>query len=304
MGDLFSIEPYGCERKLFYIKRGVEPDYPLAFDLNPNVQRGNALESIIRQMFEEKHGVKVEIPEQRRSGKHPFLLATSDGIYEKDRKKRVLELKAPGSHAYIKHEKTGLPYSYILQLQEYLYVWDLEIGTFCFLSCDKWKIIDFDVKRDDELVAQIIEKAEHFWKLIENGPIPERLADGDKRCKGCHWKMECWGALLDESEGGAESDYELWEDEEFVKRCREFDEARELVKQAKEVLKTSTDELKEVLGEREKVRCEVGKVSYQWVPKKLVDNKRLKADHPDIVKKYQYDSTSHKLNLYTPKKKG
>lgn len=303
MGDLFSIEPYGCERKLFYIKRDIEPDFPFDWDGNPNVLRGRILEPVIRDLFAEKYNVVVNIPKQIRSKKHPFLVATMDGVYAKNNKEYVWEAKAPTAHNFKRHERLGLPESYILQIQTYLCVTEFKAGTFCFFNADLWKMIDFDVERDDELIAMIVDKAERFWIQVSNGPTPERLEQGDKRCKKCNYRLHCWQELYkdDGEPEGEESDYETLETEEFVNAFREHAESKELLGQAKEVFEESKTKLIDIIGSKEMVKCDLGKLQYKWQNANRLDTTKLKKDKPELYEEYTYKSGSNVFRFYPRK---
>lgn len=304
MGDLFSIEPYGCERKLWYTKRGIKPDFDPGWDTNPNVLRGNALEPIIKAEFEKKYNVEITIPPQKRSKEYPFLLATTDGEYIKEAVKKVWESKAPTTDNFRRHVRLGLPEAYILQMQTYLYVMELEVGTFCLFSADMWQLLDFDIQRDDVLIAMIIEKAERFWKHVTEGPIIERLEQGDKRCKKCIYRLECWQELWldDGQEEGVEDDYEELETEDFVEAFRVHEENKELVKEAEGFKEDSKQKLIDVIGnEREMVKCSLGKATYKWQKRTGFDKEGLKRDKPELVKEYSYEGGSLTLRIF-PKK--
>ena len=306
MGDLFSIEPYGCERKLWYTKRGTKPDFDPGWDTNPNVLRGNALEPIIKAVFEKKYDLTIAIPAQKRSKKYSFLVATLDGLYTKDGKKRVWESKAPTADNFRRHIRLGLPEPYILQIQTYLCVYELEIGTFCLFNADMWKMLDFDIKRDDELIAMIVEKAETFWRFVENGPIIERLEEGDKRCKKCIYRLGCWGPMWldDGQEEGFEDDYVVVEDPEYIEAYREHEESKVLVKDAEALKEDTRQKLIDVIGnEREMTKCEWGKATYKWQKRTGFDKDRLKKDHPEIIKKYSYEGGALTLRTYPKKDK-
>lgn len=307
MGDLFSIEPFGCERRLWYTKRGVKPDFDPGWDTNPNVLRGNALEPIIKAEFEKKYNLKVTVPVQKQSKKYPFLIATVDGIYTKDGKKYVWESKAPTADNFRRHQRLGLPDAYILQIQTYLCVYDeLDAGTFCLFNADMWKMIDFEIKRDKELIAMIIEKAGTFWKYVTEGPIVERLEQGDKRCKACIYRLECWGSLWfdDGLEEGVDDDYIEVEEPDYIEAYREHEEAKAMVKEAEEIKESARQKLIDVIGDgREMTKCSLGKATYKWQKRTGFDKDRLKKEKPEIIKEYSYEGGALTLRTY-PKKEG
>ncbi len=309
VADVLSLPPYGCAARLWDEKRSVAPDFKP--ERNPNMERGVMLEDIVRQIYQEQTGNKVNTSKALKSVRNPFMLGNVDGIILKpdnQGKKKinllttgVLEIKCPTRDNYTRIRRIGLPEGYILQMQHYLYVAQKQWGHWAIFCADMWQLEPVYVERDDELIKMIIEAAERFWIMVENGPRPERLEWGDKRCKKCIRRITCWGAKWEDSEDEeeeSEDEYEEIADDEFLDACQEHKEHIEMLKSATEFFDESKAKLIEIVGDNEKVRCDEAKISYKWGKYRGVDLDRLRSDHPDLIEKYKYTSATRPFRFY------
>ena len=57
LGHIVNAPPYGCARKLWYQKRGVQPDYEIEF--RGHLIRGTKLEPLIVEEYQARTGRKV-----------------------------------------------------------------------------------------------------------------------------------------------------------------------------------------------------------------------------------------------------
>jgi putative phage-type endonuclease len=303
--DVLNLPPYGCAARLFDTKRNLKPDFePVR---NPNMERGVVLEDIACEMFAKQENETIKVAKRIVSKEHPFMIGNIDReIIRADKNYNgILETKCPTRDNYLRIKRIGLPEYYITQMQHYLSVAGLKWGTWAIFCADMWELTPIPVERDEELIAMIIEAEENFWKLVENGPRPDRLEWGDKRCKSCNRKMSCWGDKikeLDEDYDEADdSDYEFVEDEELSEAYAEFLDDKETFKEAEELLEASKAKLSEVMGKRELIECDKGKINFKWQLSKRIDLNRLRLEEPEIAKRYEYEGLSRPLRPY-PKK--
>jgi hypothetical protein len=178
----------------------------------------------------------------------------------------------------------------------------MEYAIFC---ADLWQLLPVPVARDEELVKLVIEKEEQFWRMVENGPQPDRLEWGDSRCKGCYWRLTCWGDKwedLEAEEEGKDVDYEDYDDKDFIELTKEYSERKQLLKEADKLCEETKAELKEIVGERQKVKCENGKVCYKWEQKEGFDKNKFKKERPKTYAKYIYNTGSRPFRFFAPKR--
>lgn len=315
VSSVLSLPPYGCSRKLWYEKRETPPDFKP--EINPAMQRGMWLEDIVREIYSRQALNRVDEVPAFASKEHSFMLGNIDGIISRPIKNDaggmlsgydlsdtgILEIKCPGIHNYKQITRNGIPESYLLQGAHYMYVADKQWMEYAIFCADMWELLVVPVKRDEELIKMIIEEEERFWIQVENGPTPERLEQGDKRCKKCNYKLTCWQELWkdDDEPEGVEDDYETLETEEFTTAFREHTESKELLSQAKEVFEESKTKLIDVIGEKEMVKCDLGKLQHKWQSANRLDTTKLKKDKPELYKEYTYKSGSNTFRVYPRK---
>jgi putative phage-type endonuclease len=304
VASVLNIPPYGCSRMLFYDKRNYTEDFD---DVNPNMERGIYLEDIACVIYAKQSGNKVRRRKAMASKKHPFMFSNIDRDINDPTLAQalggVLEVKCPNRDSFLRIKRLGIPEYYLLQGQHYLSVNDKTWMDYAIFCADLWKMEIIRVERDEELIAMIIEAEEHFWKIKENGPIPDRLELGDKCCKGCNWRLTCWGEMWEDTGDEFEDskDYEDFEDPEFVEVAGEHKDNIGLLKLATENADATKKKLMDIVGDREKVICPSGKVCFKWEKKTLLDTKKLKKEEPDMAKKYQYETGSKPFRFYPSK---
>jgi len=311
VSSVFGLEPYGCKLKLFHDKTGVKPDFD---NSNPAMDRGNALEELAVQFYEEKSGNEVERTDEHFKSKiYPHMLANVDGkVTLAEVLGCILEVKCPGRESYYRIKREGIPDAYILQGQHYMYVTDAPAMEYAIFCADAWEMEIVRVERDDALINKIIEAENKFWDLIvatrknpELDVSPDRLPYGDSRCKMCEWRLHCWKNEWNEVdfEFIKNSDYEEIDEPEFELALIEHKDNLALAKRAEALVDKSKRTIMTHMQDRNKVQLTTGKVSFKWEKKSYVNTKGLCKDHPDLAEKYTYENGNKSLRTYFPKEK-
>jgi putative phage-type endonuclease len=141
------------------------------------MRMGKKLEDFIADLFFEEHWDKH--PESLgigsgatvRSVAHPFMLATLDRIFRDDQGHGDLELKT--TSIYLKDDWDQYPPDYVsVQVQHQLAVTGLERAWVAVLiGGQHYK--DFEIARDDALIANLIEAEQAFWqRVLDKTPPP------------------------------------------------------------------------------------------------------------------------------------
>jgi len=154
-------------------------------ETTPAMEWGTRLEPVVRQKYADETGRTVSFPVgdeygHMQSVEHPFMLATLDGITDDG---RGLEIKTSRSGAEWGDEGTDeVPQVYVIQCQHNMIVSGLEVFDIPLLIAGSDFRI-YEVPRDEELQALIIEREAAFWKMVEaqTPPEPVNLADAMKR---------------------------------------------------------------------------------------------------------------------------
>lgn len=212
----------GCVRALAYDKMNVAPDYPDQEDnehLQKLFRRGNIMEPIVAQLYEEETGRKLRrppmekgMPKARRHPEYPWagvhidrlVLAGHGGVTETG----TAEIKSRGEGPYFQLLRSGLFNGDNLQIQHGMFVNGHSWGPFItigMLADGTLPIKHFDVKRDEPTIDIIKREGDRFantvWGRME---LPDRpFAGDDDRCKVCAWRMECRGEELDKAAAAA-----------------------------------------------------------------------------------------------------
>lgn len=171
---LLGLSPYKTPEQLWLEKTGqVEDDGGDTY----HTRRGRMFEPVIRTLYAEQHP-EVVLELSRAQSVHPtypWMLANYDGVAFAalaETPTRVVEIKAPSIGAYRKIQREGMKQEWVLQMQHYLAVSGFAEGTFVVFCADMCELIEFNVPRDDELIAMLVEREREFWTLVETMTPP------------------------------------------------------------------------------------------------------------------------------------
>jgi len=287
---LLGIEPYGCERYLWYDKRGHAPDYDVFND--DILKRGNRLEKIILDEYKDHTGYNVrQVHRSIKSKQYSWAMVHLDGeIVGHKNGPGVLECKSVGRHVYYRVLEEGIPSYWIAQIQYSMLVTGRKWASIAFLWADNWQFKTFDIERDDEMIDLMVSAGEEFWRKVENGPSPDRLDPKDKRCSGCAYRTTCQGALLmsrlDDAGGDIPFDGSLDMD------IKELKELEKILSDSKELVDTKKEKIKELVGDRTVVDCTGYRIHYKPIESNRLNSTKLKKERPDIYNDYVTKSVS------------
>lgn len=276
---------YGCALNLWYDKRGMPEDYPILN--NHHMERGNALEPVVINLLKKKFKYKIDKVMPKVSPIYPFMRGSIDGLIiakgkEYLKEPVVLEIKCPSMNNFLKIKKEGISQSWIVQAQHYCAVWDVKMVLFAIFNTELWELLTFEVNRDDELINGLIEKEEAFWKMVTEGPAPEPLPEGDKRCKKCTRRKTCGRDEIIEEANFSEDELDVSNNAEFKEAIEEYLNAKEVKEEAELIIESSKERLDKILGNNKKMR---GFGHQVWRQQNIyLDTKTLFAEHPEIDK--------------------
>lgn len=156
-----GISKWRTPMHVYLEKLGESPDQVK----NEAAEWGTRLEPLIADKFAQEHP-EWAIIEKKVIYCHPeheWALANLDRMIICPKRGRgILEIKTASE--YLRHEwdNGNIPDYYYVQLQWYLYIMNLDFGYFATLIGGN-KYREYEVYRDDELIAQIARLAEDFW---------------------------------------------------------------------------------------------------------------------------------------------
>lgn len=155
----------------------------------PDMRRGNLLEPIIRDLYREETGHRVEHSEAIL--RHPietWAIAHLDGtIFPADDDQGtpappgVLEIKAPRIRGFLALEENGVPAHYQAQAQHYMGVTGFQWADFTAWNAECFRLLIVPIKRDQGLIDLMFERGRDFWTrhvltgIPPDGPAPTVL---------------------------------------------------------------------------------------------------------------------------------
>lgn len=267
---ILGLSKWSTPYQVYADKRGESEERAQSMDM----LIGTVLEPWILEEYERQTESQVE-----RVGKiiydkeYPFLLANVDGM----RPDRIVECKKARDNKDWGDAGTDqVPTGYLLQCNHYMRVCD---KTQCdlavlFTSGREPHVTIYHMERDDELLAMVIPRLVEFWKCVEEGVAPAAISSDDAT-----WKYK--KSIPKSVDATDEIDVALAE----LKRVREqikdleFKESN-LEGTIKEFMQTAD------------VLTSCGVVVTTWKSNRdgtKLDLDRLRAEQPDIVRKYSVE---------------
>lgn len=158
---ILGLNPYMTPWRLWCEKVGRAK--PADLSSNPLVRFGIEHEDEVRQLFELKH-LDAVMPACGEFDEDPLFRASFDGLTTS---MEPVELKCPSETTLLDVKQRGLQSDacrlYRIQVQHQLMVSGAQHGWLVFFDRASNEIIDFDIKRDEGLIAEIRSKGREFF---------------------------------------------------------------------------------------------------------------------------------------------
>ncbi len=333
-GDLLSLEPYGCARKLGAKKLGIVPDYAWDED-NPILERGHALEPVFANEYAQRTGRKTQIIHDHdavgnKQGKalrekHPWFRVSIDRRALDDAGPRLVEIKSSMQWVFAQYRADGPSAAHVAQTQWGLGATGWDVSDLFVGWPDGWEFLNFEIERDQETIDALIDRGHVFWNgLLSAREVIEReglrateegdqrwelllppLDDGAKQCKKCEYRRQCKTAQF--SKDGPEvvdesSVTDLKGDgvlalavADYVAASAAESKAKDAKDRAKKIIATQMS-----LADSEVCRAQGAKVFYRaGKPPMKFDLKDFRKQHPELAKEFTKPGTpSRTMRVY------
>jgi len=283
---------YGCIRRLYYLKRGYEPDFPP--EKTKAAMRGNILEPVVAELFKAHTGCRYS----RRRPKVKYILSRKrpewwignpDFLPEfpPDWHMEVLECKTMNINVWLKFIEEGLSVGYKLQPQHYMGLTGLDVANVAVMWPDG---LDFQVEvvpRDDNILQLMLTAGDWFMEgVLPLETPPDRPPITEERCGGCVYGERCLGKkyfeLHDSEFGDLSSDSELYN---ILRKIRDAQDEETAAKNRIKVMKQEAAKyLMSKYDESEKFFCRELEVSHVKGEGSRFSKNDLLADRPDLTK--------------------
>lgn len=247
---------------------------------------GHALENPIIDRFVQDTGANViRQPEMRRHPDYEWAIANADAlITNSDTIEAILEIKTSSafkSREWGADDTDEVPIEYIAQVQWYMWIYDVqEAYLAALIGGNQYR--QYHIKRDDELIAMLAEKAQAFWQNHVIPRIPPEPQNGEDAQK-----------LYPHDNGDtAEADSAT---------LTAYAELRELKAQEKELkaqIAAKEDLLKIKIGNYSTMQAN-GNTLFTWKTQSSsrFDSSAFKNAHPDLYQQYTKTSETRVLRL-------
>lgn len=277
-GAVCGLNPYRTAIQVYYDKTS---DSIEKID-NEAMRQGRELEEYVARRFREASGKRV-----RRANaifydeKNPFMLADVDRMIVGEN--AGLECKTASPYSEEKWRDDKIPLSYQLQCYHYMSVCNADAWYIAVLIYGR----DFKyyrIERDDEVIGNLIRIEEEFWnEYVLKRVIPD--PDGSKTADA---------AIAERFKESKSTTIPLTGFDERLERRQEILSLLEKIETEKRQI---DQELKLYLGDAEIAENEHYRVSWKNFSRSSIDEKRLKAEQPEIYEKYRKETTSRRFTV-------
>jgi len=247
----------------------------------PDVQRGNALEGIVAQLYASEYGVEVDAPIDDidrwnrffiRNSELPFMFANVDFAVG-DVRKVIGEIKCPRVRGFMKVKNEGLHDHYLIQGLHNMAVTGAERCVFVIFSAELWKMHVEVVERDEQVIAKIVAANRDFWECVQNGEPPVEPAPGERAPMA---KSDALPSVDGEEVARVDS-------ADFAAAVSQYLEAGDILEDVKTLQSEAKDQIVSLMGNASIAEGGGARVYYkEQAGRKTFDKKALKASHPDI----------------------
>ena len=277
-GAVCGLNPYRTAIQVYYDKTS---DSIEEID-NEAMRQGRELEEYVAKRFCEASGKRV-----RRANamfydeKNPFMLADVDRMIVGEN--AGLECKTASPYSEEKWRDDKIPLSYQLQCYHYMSVCNADAWYIAVLIYGR----DFKyyrIERDDEVIENLIRIEKEFWnEYVLKQVIPD--PDGSKTADA---------AIAERFKESKSITIPLTGFDERLERRQEILSLLEKIETEKRQI---DQELKLYLGDAEIAENEHYRVSWKNFSRNSIDEKRLKAEQPEIYEKYRRETISRRFTV-------
>jgi putative phage-type endonuclease len=234
---VLGIDPYRTPLDIYELKLGLkQPDPP-----NAAMKRGIHLEGIARGLYRELTGRKIRRLRQQAHPTYSFMLCNVDGeIVGDDRGRGVFEAKCPGLHSFAKIEREGLPLHWITQLAHNMEVTGCTWGSFAIFSAELWRLIHFDVPRDEDLARALVQAERVFWHEHVLAKVPPTVA--------VNTAPELLSQLARAQQDAGAGELIVRSDAEWAEAAEMYLQAKEILESGEHLVETAKQKLQELMA--------------------------------------------------------
>jgi len=276
--SIFEVSPYKSPVNVYVDKTSEE----IHENNELKLKIGREFKNFIAKEFSLITGKKVRnINGILKNDKYPFALGNIDkGVVGE---KAFLECKVNNIYSKKDWEK-GVPPHYEIQCHHYM---GITGATHCYIAA----LIGFDdivihkIDRNEEIIDSLMETEERFWSeciLGDKMPLPDGSEEYSKYLK---------------------TKYKETKDESLIffmeeDKLSRYDEVLEHIKKLEVEKKSIEQHIQNEMKEYETAYIGDRKITWKSQSRSSIDSKRLKKEHPELVKQYMKTTNSRVFKVY------
>jgi putative phage-type endonuclease len=297
IGTICGVNKWSTPRLLYLKKTGqYKESYEKQDDGSVDRMRfGHLLEPIVAQEFEyrmNENGRNIRIIEVKATFCHKdykWALANVDRlIIDNETNKIIGVLECKTASEYLKEEwnEGDIPVSYLYQLNWYLWILGLNYGALaCLVGGNKFYY--YEVYRNDELIKEMLEKADKFWNYNVKNLIEPEL-DGS----------EASTRLVEKMNEDVEPNSEIiLEDESVNEMANNLIKVKQEIKELEKIKKELENKLKEKIGNHEIAYTTDRVMKWKIHVQRRLDSKKLKKEMPDIYNAFLKEAIYRRFTI-------
>ncbi|WP_414444654.1 YqaJ viral recombinase family protein [Burkholderia sp. 22PA0106] len=271
-----GLNPYKSQLELWLEKTGRDANLPKPNpdDTTEPVYWGTLLEPIVAASYTKQTGNRVRrINAVLRHPTIPWMLANLDREVVGMREVQILECKTAGEFG-ARLWRDGVPEYVQLQVQHQLAVSGKQAVDVAVLLCGQ-KLDVHRIKRDDALIARLIELEAAFWQYVETDtPPPADGSDSADRALRCLYP-------------GTGGTVNFTDDRALSATFADLVSVRAEIESRQTIEAHLKQTIAQAMREADRAQFETGSVSFKRSKDGTgVDLKQLLADHPELAAQY------------------
>ena len=289
---------YGCVRKLYYEKKGIEPDNPEK--ISKAMNRGSILEPVVAELFQAETGCTFVNQSSKATELYPGQLVPAWWIGNPDYIARMrngalegLECKTMNRNVWFQFLESGVRVSHSLQAHHYIGLTGLETFHLSVMWADGLDFQTEPVYRSNEMLKLMYEVGSWFWdEVLPEETPPEKPPVSEERCGSCQYSKTCLGQAYYNDHNIDLVD--LSKDKILYKLLQTFEgtkaEKKDIAKSLDDVKQIIKDHILDNYGDNiEDIMCRKFRVSWKKTMGSRFEKKELLSDNPhlaDLLNKY------------------
>lgn len=183
-----------CDAKLFYEINGGEKD-KLEANSKLTFMQGDEIHRTIMECLYKSREVDVVCAEADIED-NELVHGRADCIFSPrgSDQNYVVDIKSASHYSFKSVKSDGPREKHVLQVQVYLYFFDIDHGLLLYYDKDKQELAEFEVKRDDQRVEDKLarlKKLKDEFDELEEPPEPDKSDWEWERCQYCDYSGIC-----------------------------------------------------------------------------------------------------------------